>query len=132
MADMRERLIELINEEYDLFCDECGAYKGGDNIDILADHLIENGVIVLPCNVGDTVYEVIELPNNKQHRIQGVVCAIHIADGLPNSCNHKRSSYMLVECPNTKYVKSYPLSKFGKTIFLTKEEAEQELKEREE
>jgi hypothetical protein len=62
--EMRDRLIELIDIEYDgepncLLCEEASdkcqkcehrwEYK-------LADHLIENGVIVPPCKVGDTVY----------------------------------------------------------------------------
>ena len=64
MADMRERLIELIDQvdeecravthcsdECKYFCiEKCVASK-------VADYLIENGVIVLPCKVGDTVYQ---------------------------------------------------------------------------
>ena len=42
---MKDRLIELIHDS-DLSLDSVR----------LADHLIANGVIVLPCKVGDTVY----------------------------------------------------------------------------
>lgn len=43
----RDRLIELIHDsDYSL-----------DSVR-LADHLIANGVIVLPCKVGDTIYQI--------------------------------------------------------------------------
>lgn len=66
--EMRNRLIELIDIEYDgepdcLLCEEASdkcqkcehrwEYK-------LADHLIENGVIVPPCKVGDGIWVVEE------------------------------------------------------------------------
>lgn len=45
----RERLIELINEYKEN--NNNGGSNGG-----LVDYLLENGVVVLPCKVGDTVY----------------------------------------------------------------------------
>lgn len=47
--EQRERLIELLDTNCG-FTDEQPAEK-------LADYLLANGVIVLPCNVGDTVYQ---------------------------------------------------------------------------
>ena len=52
MSDMRERLIELLKYSPSLVLD-----KGG-NWEENTDHLIENGVILLPCKVGDRVYQV--------------------------------------------------------------------------
>ncbi len=50
----RERLIELLLEvDYALDKDGRGAR---DSAEYIADYLLENGVIVLPCKVGDTVY----------------------------------------------------------------------------
>ena len=45
MSDMRDRLVELLN------VDMSGCE--GDYAEELADHLIENDVIVLPCKVGE-------------------------------------------------------------------------------
>ena len=63
---MRDRLIELIKRctcHYGPPCDgDCGqchnveAYD--DSIEYIADLLLENGVIVPPCKVGDTVYSI--------------------------------------------------------------------------
>ena len=44
----RERLIELIKQGN-------GGYDF-NSLERIADHLLANGVIVPPCNVGDTVY----------------------------------------------------------------------------
>ena len=62
----RERLIEMIGskvcEDYSPNCDEwqphsCEkCYANDCRIGDLADYLLENGVIVPPCKVGDTVY----------------------------------------------------------------------------
>ena len=124
---MKERLIELMRQAYEKNINLLDFEK-----DILADYLLANGVIVPPCKVGDTMNEVMNPPHIKPYFIVSRVCAVHIADGTRNSCNHKRESYFLAECPNTRYVKKYPLSKIGKTVFLTKEEAEQALRKEDE
>ena len=61
---MREKLIELLG---DMHCGHLG-FEGCETCDYrfedtchakaFADHLLANGVIVLPCNVGDTVYRI--------------------------------------------------------------------------
>ena len=86
--------------------------------ELRADYLLENGVIVPPCKVGDVVYEV-DLP---EYGI--IVCKvtkalydseeviINVIDG-----HGKGSEYY------------FDFDDFGKTVFLTKEEAEAKLKE---
>ena len=60
---MRDRLVDLIGEAVNkcktrTICHGCKEYGKGENcIDyIIADHLLENNMIVLPCKVGDAVY----------------------------------------------------------------------------
>lgn len=65
---MRDRLVELIGskvcEGYSPTCDEydphtcSNCYANNCKIGSLADHLFVNGVIVPPCKVEDTVYQV--------------------------------------------------------------------------
>ena len=51
MPNTREKLIELLAN------DDCPMFMVfGDSMDGLVDYLIANGVTVLPCKVGDTVY----------------------------------------------------------------------------
>ena len=114
----RERLIELIvnadvHDSYecklctkkDTSCTRCGAEK-------LADHLLANGVIVPPCMVGDTVYRIYTRSWVGEDKVDYFIITergLYYVDdkGRETSCD-----------------------KFGKTVFLTKEEAEQALKER--
>ena len=114
----------------------------------------ENGLLVrLPCKVGDTVWvnsqtlpssvntwcytktlEYEELPMFFEARVVSIKCARHKTLKLAIKANcFCRSEYG--NCEYTKVVeycnKSYPFSAVGKTVFLTREEAEQALKERE-
>lgn len=103
---MRERLIELIKIYNPYFQNEK-----------FADFLLENGVVVPPCKVGDIVYVI----RRKSKRNRG---------GYYTSiCSTKRLIQMAV-----KYDEAYIDSKravktdialIGITVFLTKEEAEQ-------
>lgn len=53
MDNIREKLVELI-EESRISCGEDGVRINGSRD--IADHLLANGVTVLPVQVGDTVY----------------------------------------------------------------------------
>ena len=132
----RERLIELLKSdscESPMLCDPNCKYANLERCyeERTADYLLENGVIVPPVSLGDKIYEIISPKDREPYFITATVCAVHIADGSRNSCQRKRESYIVAECPGTKYVHKYPISKFGKTVFLTQEEAKQALKESE-
>lgn len=101
----KDRLIELIR----------GAKKNtkGTNCDLerehlFADYLIENGVIVLPCEVGDIVYQTDGI------RIYELT--------ILNILLHRNKPYYETESID------FDEDAIGKSIFLTKEEAEQKLK----
>ena len=87
------------------------------------EDLEEQGrLIILPCAVGDTVYEVQEI----RKRIQEyTVISIH----------YSHSSILIgweIKDGNGIYsnLNGFEASAIGKTVFLTKEEAEEKLKER--
>ena len=132
---MRERLIKLIQEAYDGCVNRSSAS--------IADHLLANGVIVPPCKVGDKLYaisntrvketEACEIYINKDNRMSFQIAfdCDEDCDGCPFEawsqsycgewdCGGQYGDSMLVE------------SDFGKTVFLTREEAEQALKEAQE
>jgi hypothetical protein len=102
----RERLIEML------------ADVGLCHYDTIADHLIANGVIVPPCKVGDTVY-----------RTQGNYCGEKIFEGVVDQIAIFNNREIRI------WVYGHPLGfgcdDIGKTVFLTKEEAEKALAERE-
>lgn len=89
---MRERLIELLDMD-------CG-YVSEMKAEELADYLFENGVVVLPCRVGDIVYQ---------------------TDGV--RVYESRVSEIVYYTPTV----AFDGTAVGKSIFLTREEAEKAL-----
>ena len=103
--EMRDRLVELIKQ--------AKQKTKNANCDIernmlFADHLIENGVIVPPCKEWDTVWYI------KEYRV-------------PNN-EYRMSFHSEWELSKESFHLSM-MNNFGKTVFLTKAEAEQKLKE---
>ena len=98
---MRDRLIELL----------CGHYMNTtSDAEEVADYLLENGVIVPPCKVGDTVYRI----DDKQVYDWWQVEHIEIyADEI-----------VFVDDSDNEFTED----DIGKTVFLTKEEAEKVLR----
>ena len=111
MNDMRERLIELLKKAKAAMKKENLSCDIARNM-FVAEYLIANGVIVPPCKVGDTVYEIEYDLNSgwwEAHPLETEVKAV---------CILTENDY-------------YPLNRVGKDVFLTREEAERALKERE-
>ena len=115
----RERLICLLSE-YDFdstFCNICErsfddcAVCGSER---LADYLLANGVIVPPCKLGDTVWFI---RNNE------------IIETCVEKIILKHGGLYIKLCCNSMYETT--CNSIGKTVFLTREEAEKALKERE-
>ena len=105
--EMRDRLVELLQEAH---------YKWTYSMDnfenVCADHLIESGVIVPPCKVGQTVWFI----RNKE-LIETCVEKIIL----------KHGGLYIKLCCNSMYETA--CNSIGKTVFLTKEEAKQKLNE---
>lgn len=125
--EMRERLIEILNVTIH-------PKEGVDPAEVVAaevvaDYLLDNGVIVPPCKVGDVVY-VIE------------PCSCHCGHNTFEECHHRRTNatkwikgVMIANKHHNRCLKLFErpykaeyIFKIGKTVFLTREEAEQALK----
>lgn len=115
----RKRLVELLKHE----CDVDGRYDGEGNcpgckyngmedcsLQELADHLLNNGIVVPPCKVGQTVYIITEVSKTIwEGTVIGIwQCASNTAIITEIGTIHNDS--------------------LGKTVFLTREEAEKMLK----
>lgn len=113
---MRDGLIELLEKADRTIM---GFTINGD-LEILADHLLANGVIVPPCKVGDTVY----IPNVIDKKVYKYrVNEINIGAGNNNVVVLDRyirgqGGFIL-----PRNVAIY-FNQFGKTAFLSAEEAE--------
>ena len=116
---MRDRLIELI--------DECRSIEGVsmELVEKQADYLLANGVIVPPCKVGDTVY----VCNRTAGKVfKNTVVGLFLSGASPYR-NGIKCEYRNI-CGETSNRK-FTFAQIGKTIFLTREEAERALKEKE-
>lgn len=112
--DMRDRLIKLIRqthcvEVWDYWNDD---FKEPNPIETLADYLIKNGVVLPPCRVGDTVYFIPK----------------YITDWIHDDVEYikiTKDSFIIKTVADWYFDEG----DFGKTVFLTKDQVEQKLKE---
>ena len=103
---MRERLIGLIQEafmqpKYEFYTGGRNCAKGYVSAKTIADYLLENGVIVPPCKVGDYVYKIHN--NDWKQFFRGEGRELEIIKSV--------FTYKDIPC-------------IGTLVFLTKEEAE--------
>lgn len=111
--DMRDRLIKLIE---DSLPNDNHIYFTKD-IETMADELIANGVIVPPCKVGDTVYTIFE----------GKIEALEISKATRKEFQGYVIEYY--DAKNKTLVMPFDDCHIGMSVFLTKDQAEQKLKE---
>lgn len=125
---MRERLIELLSDaerehlNYEMankFCpfDDYKCHSG-----YIADYLLDNGVVVLPYKVGDVVYVV---SNYYSGDLEIYKCKI---ESLTFYVNNAFISCCSIDSRFGKINFGLNVFEFGKTVFLTREEAERALK----
>ena len=83
----------------------------------IVDAVIDEGVIVPPCKVGDKLYQIVDMSHT--------------------GCKSFVSDFPITVLPYQIYylnlmggISAIPFENFGKTVFLTKEEAEAELEKR--
>ena len=114
----RERLIELLMQG-DIAASKQGVFNCcmcKREAEILADHLLENGVIVPPVQVGATVY----CTDSYRHLIKPL-------EIFGFDCTKRICKYY---CSSGDYTPAwFNPAEIGKTVFLTREEAEKALKE---
>ena len=116
---MRDRLIELINKAK---CEYANDITDHTETDYIVEALLNEGAILPPCKVGDKVYKI---SRNKVKECEVVFIGL--------SADEKCSHFNFVEnYADGTFYKSYSMvfDVIGKTVFLTKEEAEAKLKER--
>ena len=130
MSD-RERLIELISSK-------CQGEKR--LIDGIADHLLANGVILPPCKVGDVVYY-LSYNTEACQECEYLSVGWFAGDSFctedyslypdfsyePDSICSKHFIEIIEIIPNEDWI-VLNRQEFGKTVFLTREEAEKKLK----
>lgn len=128
MKLLREAEAKCANTGQCRLCEQYG--KGGDcQRELTTDYLLANGALCPPCKVGSAVYRIVEMGTGVHYKQVGR-CGIGHAKG-----------YKIVPCEEKtkRFIRSVVVTKnnffdvyenWGKTVFLTREEAEKALAER--
>ncbi len=123
----RERLVELLLESEPIKDRDLDDDWYDGEISDIADYLLENGVIVPPVKVGDTVYRIVQMSTGVKHKIkvfsergetQGIIIPREPTIKHFIRCVKVTKNNFIDVCEN-----------FCKTVFLTKEQAEKALEE---
>lgn len=110
----REKLVELIMKSGQI----CYSYTAEE----LADHLLANGVIVLPCKVGDKVYVINRIRNVV---FENTVISLHC--GHSSDLKNYIKTRWVGERGNES-IRKWTFRQMGRYVFLTREEAEAALR----
>lgn len=123
---MKEKLIELLMSA-EINAEEQGffnCHRSKAKAECIADYLLANGVIPIPCKVGDTVYAFCEM--------LGVILEYKVVGiGITEVATQYEAYAYSIEDDVLIDNIDYETDDIGKTVFLSREEAEKELKERE-
>ena len=117
--DVREKLVKLLKTS--------PTRNGYTDLGDIADHLIAHGVVVLPCKIGDKVYVNYIYGRNKIITDSQMVCSIKQTVGVNDESYWKVCVKQVIEKGYIVY-HEYTEDDFGKTVFLTREEAEESLR----
>lgn len=121
---MLDRLIELLNKN------SWDYLLGEENVKVLADYLLANGVIAPPCKIGQTVWLCTSPENISGYDFDGDGEQEQVFECIVENVTFYSSGAHQVRCYcNGKFVAHYlRFSDFGKTVFFTREESERALK----
>lgn len=114
MTNMKQRLTELLwdKQVWGVGLEQPIKIENSD----IANHLVNNGVIVLPCKIGDTLYDIFEIVANGEGEIKK-----YKVDEI-NIQIDKRGGHWL-KLQNILF----PFNDFNEVLFLSLEEAKARL-----
>lgn len=108
---MREILIELLRDTFNYTKGVCIDFE--EAVQINADYLLADGVIVPPCKVGDTCWYI-------RHYLKNRIIVEGVVDDAVYTV---RGGWVIT----LKAIKSHFRGWLGETVFLSREEAEKAL-----
>ena len=130
--DQRERLIELLRDTFNYTKGVCVDFD--EAVEINADYLLASGVVVPPCKVGDTLYVQWSYTSVLKKNIYPVKVYALRFDTKKNKMRIcVKGKFKITDYGGefTHYYNgTFPWDSVGKTVFLTREEAEAELERR--
>ena len=122
---MRDRLIELLEKADKYASGVCTDYDEAQ--EVCADYLLSEGVIVPPCKVGQVVYMPWKWDGTEGIAILTVERISITEAGVSVRTDFYSDNYAYFATYNCGV---FYFTEFGKTVFLTRDEAEKALAER--
>lgn len=123
--NQRDKLSDLLDTAFVKSDDNYGM----PNLNQVTDYLLNNGVIVPPCKVGDPVYQIIfQKRGIPSHILQETCVGFHMINA-PDLRGLDRKSYIIVHNSETNTIGHINFDKIGKTVFFTCEEAKHMIEE---
>ena len=122
----RDKLIELYEkavEEYEK------TNKAQFRKSFICDYFLANGVIVPPCKVGDTVYYIINKTIQEMKVLDIKIYGNNYIVANANCLDECEMCDSSCDCSKKTCSVWVDFKSLGKTVFLTKEQAEEKLKE---
>ena len=121
----RERLIELFSPFADGTYNGSGTIIDGTKVDDVVNNLLANGITVPPVSIGTIVYEIRAKGKGSP---RGRFCDYSVTTNysLLNAIDRGLDLYI----EQKLFVKT-DMTRWNKTVFLTKEEAKEKLREKE-
>lgn len=99
---------ETLYSDYTYSTEDCPFYKD------------KSRIVELPCKVGDVIYKIMDIESVHRQILEVEVLSIRIEDKM---------IFFVKTVKNCLYrYAEYPIDDFGKTVFLTREEAEEALR----
>jgi hypothetical protein len=94
-----------------------------------AEELLANGVIVPPCKVGGTVYRITKLYSHETIIVEGEVFEVSVTHEYGKKITHRFYFWAKGEEFIRRHYSIWcDFDEIGKTVFFTKEEAEEKLR----
>ena len=134
MKSMRDRLIGLIQNapRTDTVYGNIKLPHPVQTVQTIADHLLVSGVIVPPCKVGDELWVIWSLHKNIEKSIYPVKVYAFRFDTKKNNMRICVEGQFEITAYGGRYTHHYSATftwnSVGKTVFVTREEAEAKLK----
>lgn len=114
---LEPREVSAIVKEWSDLCTVIGECGGIDRLRELAEADKDGRLVVLPCKAGDTVYEVTSRKTISEYRVKAIRVELF--------CTF--IEWDIVAGFVDKSIFGVPVDEIGKTVFLTREEAEKAL-----
>lgn len=124
MSD-RDRLVELLKNSP--YLDVC--YGDDRTYEKAAYHLLSNGAIVPPCKVGEKVYSYLRSYCEEDGIAPYQITNITITQNKKGEWTKKYRAMWVVDGKTKDWQLNFSFDDIGKTVFLTREEAERALED---